>query len=92
MEQEKSAIMQMLMGKRGNFECMRMSEEYRKAHGTFFDKYKELQKQLEKYPKLLALFNEMMEANDEENSIFADDVYKEAFSFGLAMGQEVFSK
>ena len=92
MEQEKSAIMQMLLGNRGNFECMQLSEEYRKAQAKFIDKYKELQKQLEKYPELLALFNEMMEANEEEDCIYADDVYKEAFSFGLAIGQEVFSK
>ena len=92
MEQEKSAIYQMLMGKRGNFECMCTSEQYRKAQHKFVDKYEELKKRLEEYPELLKLFDEMMEADDEEHSIFADDVYKEAFSFGLAMGQEVFSK
>ena len=92
MAQEKSAIYQMFMGKRGNYECMHTSEEYRNALSKFVDKYEELEKQLHKYPKLLALFNEMMEASDEENSIFANDVYIEAFSFGLAIGQEVFSK
>ena len=40
----KSAIYQMLMGKRGNYECMRTSEEYRKAQSKFIDKYEELQK------------------------------------------------
>ena len=92
MEQEKSAIYQMLMGKRGNFECIKMTEAYRKAQSEFVDKFEEMQKQLQKYPKLLALFNEVMEAHDIENVTYADEVYIEAFSFGLAMGQEVFSK
>ena len=92
MEQEKSAIMQMLMGKRGNLEFLKMTEEYREAQDKFVDKIEEMKKELEKHPKLLALFNELLEASNRENAIYADEVYKEAFSFGLAMGQEVFSK
>ena len=92
MEQEKSAIYQMLYGKRGNFECMRTSEQYRKAQHKFVDKYEKFKEQLKKDPKLLAMFDEVMDAHDEENAIYSEDVYKEAFSFGLAMGQEVFSK
>ena len=92
MEQEKSAIFQMLMGKRGNFDFLPMSEEYREAQDKYVDKIEEMKKELQKHPKLLALFDELLEASDRENAIFADDVYIEAFSFGLAMGQEVFSK
>ena len=92
MDNKKSAIYQMLMGKRGNFECIHTSEEYRKAQSNFVDKFEEMQKLLQNYPKLLSLFNEVMEAHDIENAVYADDVYKEAFSFGLAIGQEVFTK
>ena len=92
MDNEKSAIYQMIMGKRGNFECMLTSEEYRKAQSKFVDKYNEMQKLLQDYPILLALFNEVMEARDIENAAYAEDVYKEAFSFGLTIGHEVFSR
>ena len=92
MAQEKSAIMQMILGNRGNFECMRMSEEYRKAQRELYSKVEELEKQLKDSPDLLKLFNELMDASLHESAIYGEDVYIEAFSFGLAIGQEVVSK
>ena len=52
MEQNKSAILQMLMGERGNFECIRFSEEYRKARKKSLDKLLEFEKQLTSLIKL----------------------------------------
>ena len=51
MEQNKSAILQMLMGERGNFECIRFSEEYRKTRKKSLDKLLEFEKQLKEYPQ-----------------------------------------
>ena len=49
MEQNKSAILQMLMGERGNFECIRFSEEYRKTRKKSLDKLLEFEKQLKEW-------------------------------------------
>ncbi len=92
MEQNKSAILQMLMGERGNFECIRFSEEYRKARKKSLDKLLEFEKQLKKYPQIFELYKEAQTAADLEYVTYAEELYKEAFSFGLAIGQEVFNR
>ena len=92
MKQNKSAIMQMLMGARGNLESLRPSEEYLRAQSEFVEKTIEFEKQLKKHPQILALYKEVQQASDAEYAIYSDEVYKEAFAFGLAIGQEVFSK
>lgn len=90
MKQNKSAIIQMLMGARGNLESLRPSEEYRKAQRKVLDKTIEFEKRLKEYPQILELYNEVQQASDIEYAIYSNEVYKEAFSFGLAIGQEVF--
>ena len=90
MEQNKSAIMQMLMGTRGNLECFRPSEEYRKAQQKVLDKIIEFKKKLKEYPQILELYKEVQQASDIEYVMYSEEVYKEAFAFGLAMGQEIF--
>ncbi|MDE5756421.1 MAG: hypothetical protein K2I23_04955 [Clostridia bacterium] len=90
MKKHNSAIMQMMMGQRGNFDELKLSDEYKKATHDLVDKIEEFQKQIADNPKLLEMFNELQNAHVSENTIFANDVYREAFAFGLAMGQEVF--
>ena len=80
------------MSERGNLETIPMSEEYRKALSVTCDKIKEFKKQLGDSPQLVKLFNEVLDADDLEDTIHVYDVYKEAFAFGFALGQEVFDK
>ena len=92
MKQDNSAILQMLNNGRGNCENIPKSDEYHKALSKLVEKIEEFENQLKDYPKLFEAFKEVMDASDNECSIYADDVYIEAFSFGLAIGQEVFGK
>ncbi|MDE6757944.1 MAG: hypothetical protein K2J89_01540 [Clostridia bacterium] len=89
---KSSAIMQMLIGARGNLESIRLSEKHQKAQRKSLDKIIELEKQLKKYPQILELYKEVQEASNLEYLLYSEEVYKEAFAFGLAIGQEVFSK
>lgn len=92
MKQKNSTILEILNGNRGKFENIPKSEEYHDALSKLVEKIEEFENQLKDYPKLLEAHNEVMEASDLECAIFADDVYLEAFSIGLAIGQEVFGK
>ena len=92
MKTKKSAILQMLNHERGSFEIIPKSEEYLKALDEFCDKMDKFVKELEKYPELAAQFKEAEKAADIEKLIYFDLVYKEAFAFGLAIGQEVFDE
>ena len=89
MEQNKSAITQMMMGERGNLNNIKMSEEYCQALDLLVQKLQDFLSKLEKYPKLLALYKEVEKAFENENAIGTVDVYREAFAFGLAMGLEI---
>ena len=90
MKQKNSAIEQMMLGNRGSLECIPRSKEWKDALKVSVEKYNALESQLKDYPQLLTLFNELQEAEMAENAIHIEDVYKEAFAFGLAIGQEVF--
>ena len=90
MKKHNSAIMQMMMGERGNLDEFHSSDEYKKTLDDLVKKIEEFQKQIADNPKLLEMFNELQDAHINENTIFANDVYREGFAFGLAMGQEVF--
>ncbi len=90
MKKHNSAIMQMMMGHRGNYDELKLSDEYKKATRDLVNKIEEFQKQIADKPKLLEMFNELQDAHVNENTIFANDVYREGFAFGLAMGQEIF--
>lgn len=92
MKKNNSAIIQMLMGERGNINRLPFGEEYGKALNALVDKIEELKKQLKDSPKLLKLFEEVLDASGLENTIHVEEVFREAFAFGLAMGQEVFDK
>ena len=90
MKQKNSAIEQMMLGNRGSLERIRRSKEWKEALKVSAEKYNAFESQLKDYPQLLTLFNELQEAEMAENAIHIEDVYKEAFAFGLAIGQEVF--
>ena len=90
MKQKDSAILQIL--NYGKFENIPKSDEYHDALCELIDKIEKFENQLKDYPNLLKTFKEVMNASDYENAVYSDDVYIQAFSFGLAIGQEVFSK
>ncbi|MDE6275202.1 MAG: hypothetical protein K2M75_01545 [Clostridia bacterium] len=90
MKQNNSAIMQMMMGERGNLDEFHSSDEYKKAFDDLFDKIEEFQKHIADNPKLLKEFIQLQDAHLHETVLYAYDVYREAFAFGLAMVQEVF--
>ena len=90
MKKDNSVITQMILGNRGSIENMRRSNEWREALKVSAKKLDEFEKQLKLYPELLALYNEFQDAEGIAEAILIEDVYKEAFTFGLAMGQEVF--
>ena len=92
MKQDKSTIIQMIMGRKGNFDTINHSDDYKDALIVAVKKIEDFKKQLEDFPKLLEQFDDLLDASNNENAIFASDVYKEAFAFGLAMGQEVFDE
>ena len=90
MKQKYSPIMQMLLGNRGSHETMTFSDEYRKVLSILVDKQNEFKDKIKDNPQLLKAFDEFMEAAWDENALHADESYREGFSFGLAIGQEVF--
>lgn len=90
MKKHNSAIMQMIMGKRGNLDASNSSDEYKKTFDDLIDKIEDFQKQIADNPKLLQQFNELQDLHLHETVLYGYDIYREAFAFGLAMGQEIF--
>ena len=90
MKKHNSAIMQMMMRCRGNYDELKLSDEYNKVSRDLTNRIEEFQKLIADNPKLLKMFNELQDAHINECAIYANEVYREAFAFGLAMGQEVF--
>ena len=92
MKQKNSAILKMLTGELHRCKQISTSDEYCEALDLHIKKSKELKAQLKKYPQILSLYKEVEETFLNHSAIYADDVYIEAFSYGLAIGQEVFGK
>ena len=91
MKTQNSAISQMILGNRGNLESIGRSNEWNESRKLFLKKLEEFEKQLKDCsPQLYALHEDLQDAEADLNAIFIEDVYKEAFAFGLAIGQEVF--
>lgn len=89
MRTTNSAIMQMIRGERGTLENIKYSDEYENAKELSIQAQSEFIKKLEDYPKLKPLYFEMEKAIGLEYALHLEEVYKEAFSFGLTIGQEV---
>ena len=91
MKQKDSAILKLLNGLEQD-ELEILSDEYYKALKVYKQKNYEFESKIKKYPNLIKLHREVLDAIQHENVIYADDMYKHAFSIGLAVGQEVFGK
>ena len=92
MKKKNSAIMQMMMGNRGNMEALKYSKEYRKLLKVAVEKLEAFQEKIKDNPELVKAFDEYVDAFEDENAQYANESYREGFAFGLAIGQEVFDE
>ena len=88
MNPTNSAILQMARGERGNIDNIEFSDEYKEAKKVSMHAQSEFIQKLDKYPQLKTLYFEMEKAMGIEYALHIEEVYKEAFSFGLSLGQE----
>ena len=85
---KKSAIMQMYFEHRGSVESIKPSKEYSAALTKIVVADEEMREELKEYPKLLKLYEKVIELQMEMEAESSDMHYYEGFSFGLAMGVE----
>ena len=85
-----SAIEEIINGKRGKLDQIKMSEKFfenlraaSEAENRFVDKLKD-------YPELLELYRKASEAEEELHSSEIDDIYKSAFRFAFLIAVDVF--
>lgn len=86
---QKSAIMQMFYGERGNFEFIKHSSEYFDLLGEVGDLYDKIQQKLEDLPEVLELFKKYEEKEGELECQAIDDYFLEGFRFGTLMGIDI---
>ena len=72
MKKQNSAIMQMMLGNRGNIESVPKSDEWLEALKISRQKNKEFERQLKDYPQIFALYQEFEEAIFNENACLLD--------------------
>lgn len=85
----KSAILQMFFGKRGNCDSIPCGEEYCELLDERIEKENELEKKLQNSPELLNLYKEAIGKIDSFHITTAADYYKEGFCFGVLLGMEI---
>ena len=84
----KSAIMQMYFGKRGNTETIPMSDEYKTVLSKLVTLDEEMTKKLKENSELLELYKKIIEVEMELEAETSDTHFYEGFSFGLLIGVE----
>jgi len=87
--QNKSAILQMLNGRRGYREFIKPSKEYLKSLNEAAKNETELLAKLSTFPELLELYKKTCDSADASNDELVDTYYIEGFKFGFLMGMEV---
>ena len=87
--EKQSAIKQMYEKQRGHYESVPQSEKYRKCLDEVIKRDDEMREKLEKYPKLLELYQKASDAFWDLDVAYADDHYYEGFCFGVLMGLEI---
>ncbi|MDE7191624.1 MAG: hypothetical protein K2O35_04090 [Clostridia bacterium] len=88
MNTTNSAIMQMIRGERGTLESINYSDEYEKAKELSIQAQAEFIKKIEDNPTLRKQYFEMEKAIGVEYTLHLEEIYKEAFYFGLSIGLE----
>ncbi|MDE6211357.1 MAG: hypothetical protein K2G42_05250, partial [Clostridia bacterium] len=65
---------------------------YYKALNKYTEKNQAFENKIKNDLKLLELYREVLDTFQYENVIYANDLFKAAFTLGLTIGQEVFGK
>ena len=89
MKKNTSAIWQMFYLQRGNYENVKLTKRYTKVLGELADLDENFIKLIERDSKLLKLYKEVSEKQDE---LCAEDAYihfAEGFRFGVLMGLDI---
>lgn len=87
--EKQSAIMQMYKKERGHCDRIPQSERYKKCLDEVIKRDDEMRGALEKYPKLLELYQKATEALWDLDVVYGDDHYYEGFRFGVLMGLDI---
>ncbi|MDE6676739.1 MAG: hypothetical protein K2K12_03380 [Clostridia bacterium] len=86
----KSAIEDIINGKRGKIDQYKISEEYKTALRESNEIEKIFVEKLKKYPELLELYRKVSETDEIACAAEMHDVYKEAFRFAFLIAVDVF--
>ena len=84
-----SAILEMLNGKRGHAEYIKLSPEYQKQMDECIKLQNQIEEKCKDDPELWGLFMQWENATMGMEAAATDDFYREGFQFGFLMGLEV---
>lgn len=90
--EEYSAIQDMYCGRRGTSEYIKHSQRYQELLTEYIEATEELERELKKFPKLLALYEKAEELNGEMQAESVNMHYCEGFRFGVLMGLDIAKK
>lgn len=88
MKRQKSAILQMFYGQRGNAESIKRFDDGNDIINAADSNYIELCKKLKSQPELLDLFIKYKDSMDDLLIREIDNHFAEGFKFGLLIGVE----
>ena len=88
MEKQKSAILQMFYGERGDGEKLKCSAEYREYLHKAGEYGQKLYEKIKDNQEILELFKQYDEWTDKAYAVEIDAYYQEGFKFGLLIGVE----
>jgi hypothetical protein len=89
---EYSAIQEMYYGRRGTNEYIKNSQRYQEILTEYIEAMEELEAELKKFPKMLALYEKAETLNEEMQAESLDTHYCEGFRFGVLMGLDIAKK
>ncbi|MDE6474879.1 MAG: hypothetical protein K2L70_07265 [Clostridia bacterium] len=93
MKQSDSAILKLLNTlNQEELEKTYLSDEYYEALNKYTEKNQLFENKIKNDLKLLELHRDVLDTLQYENVVYANDMFKAAFTIGLAIGQEVFGK
>ena len=85
----KSAILQMLNGTKGNCSTLRTSFKSLELLDEFCEKNKLILEKLTDYPEILSLYEEIVELHEQMEICTQDDAYIQGFRFGALIGMDI---
>lgn len=88
MEKQKSAILQIFYGQRGDSDKIKCPPEYEECIHKAIECNKKLLEKLKDIPEALQLFSQFNDWTDRAYALEVDAYYLEGFKFGLLIGVE----